>query len=170
MIIRDVNILDAKELLEIYSPYVTDTAISFEYDVPGVEEFEHRIKQIKERYPYLVAQEHEKIIGYCYAGPFHPRKAYERSVETAIYIRKECRGMGAGRALYRALEERLKTLGIKNMYACIAYPGKEDEFLTKDSVFFHEKMGFVKCGYFNRCGNKFGHWYDMVYMEKLLDA
>lgn len=169
MIIRDADISDGKELLEIYSPYVTDTAISFEYDVPGSEEFENRIRKIKEKYVYLVAEEQDKILGYCYAGPFHPRKAYERSVETTIYIRKEYKGQGIGKNLYIALEERLRKLGIKNMYACIAYPKEEDEFLTKDSVFFHKKMGFTECGHFNRCGNKFGRWYDMIYMEKLLD-
>lgn len=169
MTIRDADIADAKELLEIYSPYVTNTAISFEYEVPSVEEFENRIRKIKEKYVYLIAKEQGKIIGYCYANTFHARKAYDRSVEVSIYIRNGYKRKGTGRLLYHALEERLRKRGVKNMYACIAYPREEDKFLTKDSVLFHEKMGFIKCGHFHQCGSKFGHWYDMVYMEKLLD-
>lgn len=169
MIIRDADVQDAKEILAIYAPYVMNTAISFEYDVPDAEEFENRIRKIKEKFPYLVAECDGEIVGYCYASSFHPRKAYERSVETSVYIRSGKKRRGVGRALYDALEGRLRSLGIRNMYACIAYPDGEDEFLTKDSVYFHEKMGFVVCGHFTKCGYKFDRWYDMVYMEKLLN-
>ena len=70
--------------------------------------------------------------------------------------------------LYEALEEKLKAMGIQNMYACIAYLDVEDEYLTKNSAEFHEHMGFSKVGVFHKCGYKFGRWYDMVWMEKLI--
>ena len=53
MIIRTVTEKDAHELLEIYRPYVEDTAITFEYDVPSVEEFAERIRRISANYPYI---------------------------------------------------------------------------------------------------------------------
>lgn len=37
---------DAEELLNIYAPYVEKTAITFEYEVPSVEEFRTRIRNI----------------------------------------------------------------------------------------------------------------------------
>ena len=46
---------DADALLEIYAPYVKQTAISFEYDMPGAAEFAERIEQTLHRYPYLLA-------------------------------------------------------------------------------------------------------------------
>lgn len=54
--IRMANTEDAEALLEIYAPYVRETAITFEYEVPTVEEFAERIRRTLRRYPYLVAE------------------------------------------------------------------------------------------------------------------
>lgn len=169
MKIEMVSPTDAAELLEIYAPYVKETAISFEYDVPSVEEFKDRIENISAKYPYIKALDDEnKIIGYAYAGSFKTRKAYDWSVETTVYVRKDCRRGGVGRKLYQALEGMLKEMGILNMNACIAVPKKDDLHLTKDSLLFHEKMGFSIVGTFHNCGYKFHTWYDMVWMEKMI--
>lgn len=159
---------DAGELLSIYEGYVRNTAITFEYDVPSEEEFRGRIRHTLEKYPYLAAEEDGKIIGYAYAGPFHERAAYDWAVETSIYVVADCRQHGVGRKLYEALEEKLKKQGILNVNACIAYPRVEDEYLTKDSVKFHEKLGYQMVGTFHECGYKFNRWYDMVWMEKFI--
>lgn len=168
IIIREATIEDARDLLAIYAPYVEDTAITYEYDVPSEEEFAQRIADTLRRYPYLVACDDGRIVGYAYAGTFKGRRAYDCSVETSIYIDRGCYGRGIGRLLYEALEARLMRQGITNMYACIAYTGHEDEYLTNDSVRFHERMGFELCGTFHRCAVKFGRVYDMVWMEKFI--
>ena len=164
--IRIAVIEDAAELLEIYTYYVNNTAITFEYAVPCREEFEKRISSTLEKYPYLVAEFDGKIAGYAYAGEFKTRAAYMWNVETSIYVHKDYRHMGIGKALYEALEERLKAQNILNMNACIAYPVQEDEYLTKDSVRFHEKLGYSLVGEFHHSGYKFNRWYNMVWMEK----
>ncbi len=158
---------DAEKLLAIYAPYVRETAITFEYDVPSAEEFEERIRGTLARYPYLVAESGGEILGYAYAGVFKARAAYDRSVEVSVYVKRGARRNGIGRRLYEALEEELKSRGILNLYACIAYTEHDDEYLTADSVRFHEHMGYVLAGRFHRCGFKFERWYDMVWMEKL---
>ena len=159
---------DAKVLLEIYAPYVKKTAITFEYDVPSVEEFARRISKVLQKYPYLVAEVNGEPVGYAYAGPFKERAAYDWAVETTVYVREDMKKSGIGRALYTALEEALAAQGILNLNACIAFPENEDEYLTRDSVKFHERMGFETAGRFHKCGCKFGRWYDMVWMEKLI--
>lgn len=166
--IRNVKAEDAKVLLEIYKPYVLNTAISFEYDVPSLEEFTERIRKITEQYPYLVAEADEEIIGYAYASRFKERSAYDWCVETSIYLTKEQKGKGIGRKLYQKLEEELKKRNILNANACITYADIEDEYHTNDSMYFHEKMGYKLVGRFHKCGYKFGKWYDMIWMEKLL--
>lgn len=166
--IRTAELFDAKELLQIYAPYVTDTAISFEYEVPVLEDFEDRIKKVLTKYPYLVAVEKGKIVGYAYAAPFKEREAYDWSVETSIYMEKGARGKGYGKKLYLALEQALKEQNILNMNACIAYTEIEDEFLTNQSARFHKAMGFHTVGKFSQCGYKFERWYDMIWMEKLI--
>ena len=161
---------DAEALLNIYAPYVIHTAITFEYEAPSVEEFRERICHTLECYPYLVAwnKETDEILGYAYTGAFKGRAAYDWSVEASIYIRKDCQGMGIGKRLYNALEQYTRKQHICNMYACIAYPEVEDEYLTRNSVQFHEHMGYEQIGHFHQCGYKFHRWYDMVWMEKIL--
>ena len=164
--IRVARVDDAGDLLKIYAPYVRDTAITFEYEVPSVEEFAGRIRRVLERYPYLVAELDGEIVGYAYAGPFHSRAAYQWGVETSIYVDKEKKRAGVGGKLHNTLEHILQEQGILNLNACIAYPEKEDEHLTRDSVRFHERLGYRMVGEFQKCGYKFNRWYNMVWMEK----
>ena len=84
--IRTAAPADAPELLAIYAPYITDTAVSFEYDVPSVDEFTARIRTTLVKYPYLVAESEGRIVGYCYVSILHGRQAYDWSVETSIYV------------------------------------------------------------------------------------
>ena len=102
---------DAGELLNIYAPYVLETAITFEYEVPSVEEFKSRIINISAKYPYLKAvDDNGAILGYAYAGVFKGRRAYDWSVETTVYVKKDMHKKGVGRLLYEALEEELKKI------------------------------------------------------------
>ena len=168
MIIRNATIADAEDMLAIYAPYVEETAITFEYDVPGIEEFRQRIQEVTTRYPWLVAEQDGCIVGYAYAGTFYDRAAYQWTVETSIYLdRKKC-GQGIGRQLHKALENTLRNRGFQNMNACIAYIEPQDEYLTLGSVRFHERMGYRRCAHFHQCGFKFGRWYDIVWMEKMI--
>lgn len=170
VMIRIATCADAEAMLAIYAPYVENTAITFEYEVPTVEEFTKRIECILEKYPVLVAEKDEKVIGYAYADTFKGRAAFNWAVETSIYMDEACKGIGVGRSLYEKLEELLQSQNIVNLNACIAYPIEEDETLTKDSVYFHEKMGYRMVGKFRKCGYKFGRWYHMVWMEKHIGA
>ena len=166
--IRAATTDDTKELLGIYAPYVAKTAITFEYEVPSVYEFETRIADTLKKYPWLVAECDGEILGYAYTHAFHERTAYGWSVETTIYL-KECKTkMGIGRMLYEALERISRTQNILNMNACIGYPETEDEHLTLNSVQFHEHMGYRMVGTFHNCGYKFGTWYHMAWMEKII--
>ncbi len=169
MRIEKVTQADAAGLLEIYGPYVRETAISFEYEVPSLEEFQRRIRSISEKYPYIKAVGQDgTILGYAYAAAFKTRAAYDWAVETTIYVRRECRGQGIGRRLYEALEGSLKGMGICNLNACIAYTPRPDAHLTNDSMAFHQRLGYSLVGTFHQCGCKFGTWYDMIWMEKLI--
>ena len=168
MAIRSARTSDAYRILEIYAYYVENTAISFELDVPELNEFSTRIAKTLQKYPYIVIEEDGVIQGYAYAGVFKARAAYDRSCEVSIYVDRNARGQGYGRALYEELENRLGAMGILNLYACIASPIGEDEYLTDASERFHAHLGFVRVGEFHKCSCKFGHWYNMIWMEKLI--
>ena len=166
--IRAATPADAEALVQIYAPYVEKTAISFEYEVPGAEEFAGRIARTLERYPYLVAEIDGKPVGYAYASPFKERRAYDWSVELSIYVRWDCRGMGIGKKLYGTLERVLAAQHILNANACIACTDIPDAHLDNNRPDFHAHMGYRLVGKFTRSGYKFGKWYDMIWMEKLL--
>lgn len=92
--IRMAKLADAAQLLAIYQPYVEETAISFEYQVPSLDIFKERLSKTLAFYPFLVVEEDNQILGYAYASPFHVREAYAWSAEVSIYL-----GMGAWQRL-----------------------------------------------------------------------
>lgn len=161
---------DAGELVRIYAPYVEKTAISFEYDVPSLADFRGRIEATLQRYPYIVAVENASIVGYAYTSAFHSRAAYARSAETSIYVREDTRGAGVGRRLYEAIERVSKAQNVLNLNACIGYAEEEDEYLNRNSVRFHARMGYSMAGITHQCGFKFGRWYGIAWMEKMIGA
>lgn len=166
--IRVVTPDDAAALVGIYEYYVLNTAITFEYDVPSVEEFRGRIVKTLAKYPYIAAEKDGELLGYAYTSAFVSRAAYDHSNETSIYVRSDLQKMGIGRRLYAALEDISRLQNIINMNACIGYPIVEDEYLTKNSAEFHAHLGYRMVGEFYKCGYKFGRWYNMVWMEKML--
>lgn len=159
--IRMASEQDAEALVEIYRPYVEETAITFEYDTPSPEEFRGRIREVLKKFPYLVAEWNGEPVGYAYVHPFKERAAYDWAVETSVYVRQEVRGRGIGKQLYAKLEELLTRQHITNLNACITYP-------NPDSIAFHERLGYKKVAHFTQCGYKFDRWYDMIWMEKML--
>lgn len=157
--VRTVTINDVQELLDIYSYYVLNTTITFEYDTPSINEFTQRIQKITQKYPYLVATLDDEIIGYAYATSYKERAAYDWSVETTVYVKETYQGIGVGKALYTQLEHALKEMNIVNMLACITYPNPK-------SIEFHTKFGFEQVGHFHKVGYKFNEWRDIIWMQK----
>ena len=167
-IIRPATLQDVRKILEIYGWYIENTAITFEYTIPTEQAFSDRMKNIMSRYPYLVAERDGKLLGYAYAAPYITRKACDWSCEVSIYLSREAVGQGLGRSLYTELENRLKEMGIVNMYASIACAQRDDPYVSNNSMEFHRHMGFRPVGVFQNCGYKFDRWYDLAWVEKTI--
>ena len=161
LVIRTARENDAAALLDIYEPYVRTTMVTFEVDVPTVEDFAGRIKKTLAQYPYLVAELDGEIVGYAYASRFRTRAAYDWSAETSVYVRMGLHRGGIGSALYHALEDGLRKIGIVNLVACITYPNPE-------SVSFHDKFGYRRVGVMEKIGYKAGKWLDVIWMQKTI--
>lgn len=159
--IRSVSEEDAPDLLAIYSPYVRETAISFEIDPPSEAEFLERIRKIAARFPYLVLEEDGKILGYAYGSTYYDRRAYDWAVELSIYLDPKTRGRGLGNLLYEALEQELEARGFLRFLACIALPNQA-------SIALHQKRGYEQVAHFPKIGYKFGKWHDIVWFQKTL--
>ncbi len=157
MKIRFATIEDTKNILNIYSQYF-DTAITFEYEVPSLDEFKQRIISISEDYPYIVLEDNDNILGYAYAHRFKERDAYGWGAELTIYMDKKAHSKGYGKKLYSALIDLLKLQDVKTVYACVTSANE----LSKK---FHEILGFKKCADFKNAGFKFGKWYGITWYE-----
>ena len=91
-----------------------------------------------------------------------------KTLERYPYIRMDYRGKGVGRRLYETLAKLLVLQNVFNMEACIAHCDPADEYVPATSRLFHERLGFKLVGKFNKCAHKFGRWYDMIWMERIL--
>ncbi len=162
--IRDVLPEDAERIQEIYSPYVSDTVISFEITVPDKSEMKKRIeKLLANDFPYIVAEnETGTVVGYAYADKFGEREAYRYSFTISIYLDMEVQSKGIGQKLYNELENRMKKIGIVQVISAIT--GKNEKSLK-----FHEKNGFVKIGHFPNAGYKMVKWHDIIWMNKTIN-
>jgi len=152
--IRQANLEDVARMLEIYAPYVAETAISFEYTVPTLEAFRTRFLGIAEKYPWIVWEDDGRIIGFAYASTAFERAAYRWDADVSIYVDREARHRGVGTGLYDCLESMLRRMGYCNLYALITAD-------NLPSCRFHEKRGYVQEGLLRRTGYKFGRWYDV---------
>ena len=150
---------DAKEIQSIYAYYVKNSSATFEYEIPSMKEMEDRICETLKFFPYLVAEENNKVVGYAYASFFHPRIAYRFSCEVTIYTDRNAQKKGIGKILYDALETCLIKQNFQNFNACITAS-------NINSISFHEKRGYVKCAHFHHSGYKFDTWEDVIWMEK----
>ena len=161
--IRFAKEADIPKILDIYGPYILNTAISLEYTVPTLEEFTQRFRDITAQFPWMVWEEDGRILCYAYASLPFSRAAYRWVAASSIYLAPSAQSRGIGRKLYAALEALLTEQGYRKTYALITSdnPG---------SLKFHEKLGFHMIAEFRDCGIKFSKLYSVVWMEKALNS
>jgi len=163
MNIRPATEKDAQALSDIYNPYILATHITAEATPVTPEEFAGRIRKVLEGgYPYLVAEDGERILGYAYAGAFRPRVCYHHTAEAAIYLDQKAAGRGIGTLLYGTLLAELQRLGFHAVIGVIPIPNPASEALQK-------KMGFKKVAHFSEVVHKFDRWFDVGYWELILE-
>lgn len=160
-ILRLAEQSDVPRMLSIYAPYVQETVISFELEVPSVKDFADRLAAHEGDMPWIVCVQDGLVQGYAYISAFSPRPAYGWTCETSVYVDKYARGNGIGRKLYTALEGIARELGYPTLYARITTPNPESER-------FHQRLGYKKEAMLHNVGCKFGRFLDVAYYKKEL--
>ncbi len=163
MKVRAIEAGDMPAITPIYDEAVRTGTASFETEPPGLEEMTHR-QQVLEAagYPFLVAEEDGRILGYAYAGSFRARAAFLHTVENSIYLEADARGRGIGRALLEALMVECTARGFRQMVAAIG------DSANTGSIALHRACGFDMIGTLPATGLKFGRWIDTVLMQRPL--
>ena len=159
--LRRAHLEDAEAILEIYAPYIRNTNITFEYEVPSLSEFRDRMAGIMEGYPYLTCEIDGIAAGYAYAHRDKARAAYQWDAELSVYLRAGCERRGIGQAFYTALMEILKEQHVRNVYGIVTSPNPPSEAL-------HAAMGFRLAGVSLKTGYKLGKWIDVSCFERPL--
>lgn len=160
-VIRLAREADSSRLLEIYAPYIINTPITFEYDVPKISEFKDRVTATLMKLPWLVYEDGGIIKGYAYASEHRKRPAYDWSVDLSIYIDEEYQREGIGRALYGSLIDILRIQGYFNAFAGVTIPNIKSEG-------FHKSFGFIPIGIYKNVGYKFDRWYDTKWYQYMI--
>lgn len=152
---------DAEGVLSIYTPYVTETSVTFDYDVEEAKVFCQKIDEMLKEFPWVIAEHEGRIIGYAYAKRHRDRAAYNWCAESSIYVHADFHGKGLAKLLYEALLEILEAQNTINVYAGIAQP-------NEGSTMFHIKMSFTPVGVYKKVGFKNHQWHDVLWVHKLL--
>ena len=113
--------------------------MTFEYEVPSVEEFQERIRHILLIIHILSQRKREKLLAILMQTVCRPRAAFGWDVEMTIYLKQDIRRNGLGRHMYTLMEDILREQGVVNAVSLITKP--TDEYSDFNSVQFHEKNG-----------------------------
>jgi phosphinothricin acetyltransferase len=150
-------VADAAACVEIYTPFVIDSAVSFDIVAPTVAEFSAKIAHLSETHAFLVADDDGRVAGYAYSGPYRERAAYRWSAEVSVYVHPDYRGQGIGRRLYDALFALMRRQGVRTAIAGITQPNPA-------SMALHHSCGFHTVGIFERIGYKADAWRDVAFL------
>lgn len=158
-LLRDATSADAPVCAAIYTPYVTETTITFEEEPPDVAEIARRITAAQDAHVWIVAEIDGRVVGYAYGRPYKERSAYRYACEISVYLAMDERGRGVGTALFRELFRRLAALGYRVVTSCVTQPNAASERV-------HDRLGFDRVGTFERIGFKHDAWRDITWFCK----
>lgn len=161
--IRPAVAADVPTIAAIYAHAVLHGTASWELEPPDEAEMLRRFEAVAAGgYPYLIAEEAGRLLGYAYAGAYRPRPAYRSTVENSIYIAPDSQGRGVGGALLDALMQECTRRGFRQMIAVIG----DGTGASLGSRRLHERAGFRLIGVAEKVGFKHGRWLDQMLMQK----
>ena len=156
--IRNVQIEDAQQLLDIYNYYVVNTVVTFDLEPLSLDVFKEKITTVSADYPFLVYEENSEILGYAYGSKFRPKPAYNNTVESTVYLKHGYQGKQIGSKLYEELLYLLKQKNTHVVLGVLTLPNQA-------SVKLHEKFNFEKVAHLKHAGLKFGEWQDVGFWQ-----
>ena len=157
--IRDANLNDLLDILEIFNDAILHTTAIYNYKAHTIEErIQWYEKKIQDGYPIIVVEENNKVIGFATYGSFRPFPAFKYTIEHSIYIHEKHSNKGIGTMLLKKIIQICDEKGFATMVAGI--DGSNDK-----SIRMHEKLGFKYSGTINKAGYKFGKWLNLVFYQ-----
>jgi phosphinothricin acetyltransferase len=157
-IVRRASPRDAAACVAVYRPYVQNTAISWEIEVPSVDEMALRIASAQRAHEWLVLEHDAQVIGFAYGHALNHLPSFTWSAQTGIYVSGDHQRAGGGRTLYAEVLRRLTERGYRRAFAGITQPNEA-------STRFHRSFGFRDAGLYRRVEWKHNSWHDVAWMQ-----
>lgn len=162
ILIRDATEANLAAIRDIYNDAVEHTTAIWNEQLIDVENRRAWMELRRARgFPVLVAEMGGKVAGYASYGDWRAFDGYRHTVEHSVYVHKDVRSAGIGKALMEALIERAREGRVHVMIAAI-------EAGNAASIHLHERLGFRLVGIHREVGTKFGRWLDLAMMELML--
>ena len=162
--VRAAGPADLEPVTDIYNHYVVHSAATFDLVPFSYEDRREWMSHYREAGPrrLLVADQRGRVVGYATSSRLRPKGAYERSVETSVYLAPSAVGQRVGAALYSALFAALAQEPVHRAYAGVTLPNPA-------SVALHRRFGFEQLGLYHEVGRKFDRYWSVQWFEKRLD-
>ena len=161
--IRRAKLDDAAQIQAIFAHYVQTSVATYYYEPPPVEHFLHKIERSthNERFPFFVAEEDDKILGYAYGSEYRVLQGYNNTIEDSIFIHPDYRQEGLGKKLLGAVVDECRRLGYRRLIAVFG-AGRD---VLPGTFKLHESFGFVEVGRLTGVGEKFGQSLDTPILQ-----
>lgn len=159
--IRSALDADCEAINEIYNYYVVHSTCTYQTEPEPIASRRTWFAAHGPAHPVIVAEVNGAVVGWGSLSRFHPRAAYARTVENAVYVHHEHLGRGIGKAILAELVDRAGKLGHHTIIALISAE-------QGASIALHEKLGFARAGLIHEAGFKFGRWLDVAYLQKMV--
>jgi L-amino acid N-acyltransferase YncA len=158
---------DVEAMLVIYRHHIArgvDPSLMHDSEQLDPEDLKRRRRNMRRhRLPHIVAERDGVVVGYAYAVLFRKRPAYRYTLKHSIYVHPDHLHSGIGRVLLPALIDACAAAGYRQMIGYI-------DAANTPSIRLHEACKFTQVGYLPAVGYKFGHWTNVVLMQRALGS
>ena len=160
-IIRPGTVDDATAMAEIFNYYVATSDVIFTERQHTEADMRARIEPVIGRFPFMVAEQGGKVIGYCFAHLWQPDPVYRYTWELTEYLSPEAVSHGVGSALLKAVVDDCRRMGAHSLISWVT--GTNEPCLRMLA-----RVGFERLGCLKQSGFKFGRWHDDVFLQLML--
>ena len=146
---------DWARVAEIYWDGMRDGLATFETEVPSWDAW-------ADAHPHrIVAEAGGEVIGWAALSPASARRCYAGVYENSVYVARDARGRGIGRALLDELIKRARKESVWTIQ-CSIFPE------NRASLALHERCGFRVVGTRERIAKRDGIWRNTIFLERRL--
>lgn len=159
--VRPATETDVPAITRIYNQGIVDRVATLETDERDEDERRAWLVSREERHPVVVAERGGSVVGWGSLNSFNPRPAYRHVADISVYVEREARGTGVGRALLDRLVELAREIGYHKLVLA-TFP------FNPAGQALYRRPGFREVGTYREQGQLDGRWVDVTMMELLL--